>query len=264
MAPAGSDKVYAENRRREASEALRGLLVREAIEYGLASSETAFVAVRQEAGQVVQRSVAVANAAPAGWSAYGGGGMRLRGAALPGTVRAFAGAASMRSYKRRTPASQAAGPVPQAFAVSMDRTVDALADVDAGVGARSMRRPHRLFSGTPAWQDADPTRAVLFDSERPEDAAKLPVPITLTMLVIRFIDKWPRPRDVDPALAIWIYLEDLASPRAKVRLEDLLRQSGRRPLNFSVSAGQRVQVVLVGGEGTQGSGSMRFELEVSG
>lgn len=262
VAPAGSDKVYAENRRREISEALRGLLVCEALEYGLASSETAFVAVRQEAGQVVQRSVAVANAAPAGWSAYPGGGMRLMGAAMPGPAASFAALAPMRSYKRRTRPSKAAGPVPQASAMSLDRTVDALADLGAGIPLTE--RLHRLFSGTPAWQDAEPTRAVLFDSERPEDAAKLPAPITLSMLVLRFIDKWPRPQEVDPALAIWIYVEDLASPRAKVRVGDLLRQSGRRPLNLSVMPGQRAQVVLVGGDATQGAGAMHFELEVEG
>ena len=42
--------------------------MREALGYGLASSETAFVAVRTEAGRVVEGRVAVANALPAGWS----------------------------------------------------------------------------------------------------------------------------------------------------------------------------------------------------
>src|SRR5262249_33445973 len=61
-------QVYAENVREDASKALRDLLVREALDYGLACSETAFVAVRKEAGQVIEGSVAVANALPAGWS----------------------------------------------------------------------------------------------------------------------------------------------------------------------------------------------------
>ena len=50
------------------AEALRNLLVREALGYGLASAETAFLAVRTEAGRVVEGRVAVANALPAGWS----------------------------------------------------------------------------------------------------------------------------------------------------------------------------------------------------
>jgi Ca-activated chloride channel family protein len=61
-------KVYAENVREEATEALRSLLLREALDYGIACSETAFVAVRREAGKLVEGSVAVANALPAGWS----------------------------------------------------------------------------------------------------------------------------------------------------------------------------------------------------
>ena len=65
---APKSKVYAENAREDASKALRYLLVREALDYGLACSETAFVAVRKEAGRVIEGSVAIANALPAGWS----------------------------------------------------------------------------------------------------------------------------------------------------------------------------------------------------
>ena len=60
--------VYAENARAEATAALRELLVLEALNYGLASMETAFVAVRTEPGKPVRESVIVANALPAGWS----------------------------------------------------------------------------------------------------------------------------------------------------------------------------------------------------
>src|SRR5262249_1097775 len=61
-------QVYAENAREDASEALRNLLVREALDCRLACSETAFVAVRKKAGRVIEGSVAVANALPARWS----------------------------------------------------------------------------------------------------------------------------------------------------------------------------------------------------
>src|SRR5262249_60244082 len=65
---APKSRVYAENARVEAVKALRSLLVREALDYGLACSATAFVAVRKEAGRVIEGRVAVANALPAGWS----------------------------------------------------------------------------------------------------------------------------------------------------------------------------------------------------
>src|SRR5262249_61002174 len=77
---APKSQVYAENARTEAGVALRDLLVREALDYGLACSETAFLAVRKEAGRVIEGVVAVANALAAGWSdrfAIAGGGSFL-------------------------------------------------------------------------------------------------------------------------------------------------------------------------------------------
>jgi len=66
--PGKPPKVYQENAREEAKKAIRGLLVKEALDCGLACSETAFVAVRKEAGKPVEGTVPVANALPSGWS----------------------------------------------------------------------------------------------------------------------------------------------------------------------------------------------------
>ena len=105
--PEAAPKVYAENARADAMAALRELLVREALGCGLASSETAFVAVRSEAGRVVEGRVAVANALPAGWSedflmppGYAGAGLGMLCASLappappPSTTDAFVRRAS--------------------------------------------------------------------------------------------------------------------------------------------------------------------------
>ena len=64
----GSSKVYEENARSEVNERLRDLLVRESLGFGIACSETAFLARRAEAGRMVEGRVEVANALPAGWS----------------------------------------------------------------------------------------------------------------------------------------------------------------------------------------------------
>ena len=61
-------KVYAENAREDARKALDGLLLRESLDYGLLTSATSFVAVRTEAGKVVDATVPVGNALPSGWS----------------------------------------------------------------------------------------------------------------------------------------------------------------------------------------------------
>ena len=63
-----SPKVYAENAREKANAVLRDLLVRESLDYGLVSSQTAFIAVRSEAGKPIEETVVVANALPAGWA----------------------------------------------------------------------------------------------------------------------------------------------------------------------------------------------------
>ena len=46
----------------------KSLLVRESLTYGLACAETAFVAVRSEAGEKISGSVIVPSALPTGWS----------------------------------------------------------------------------------------------------------------------------------------------------------------------------------------------------
>ena len=46
-------------------------------------------------------------------------------------------------------------------------------------------------------------------------------------------------------LCLLIFVEDLSQPRARVRLADLIRQGGERPLNISRRPGQRIRIDLV-------------------
>ncbi len=66
---AGLTRVYAENQREATAQHLRTLLRDEALSYHLVSSETAFVATRHEAGELVAGTIEVASALPVGWSA---------------------------------------------------------------------------------------------------------------------------------------------------------------------------------------------------
>jgi Ca-activated chloride channel family protein len=43
-----------------------------------------------------------------------------------------------------------------------------------------------------------------------------------------------------------LFVDDLAAPRARVQLADLVRQGGVRPLNLRRGPGQRVRIVLAG------------------
>lgn len=258
---AAPERVYAENTRRDTTSALRDLLVAEALHYGLASAETAFVAVRKEAGERVAGTVEVANALPAGWSAAFAGGaarprmltfaaMPLAAAPSPGLAplsRARAGGPS-RAARRQSllgrladavkatvggdhdPAESAAPPPPPA--------VPPLPPIPA-----EMAKPETtpIFSGPPRFAGGE---AILFDSSRagaivPEFGA------TIARLVVRFLDGAPDRAALDPGLVLQIFVDDPAEPRARVRLADLARQGGERPLNLAWRQGQVVRVVLV-------------------
>jgi Ca-activated chloride channel family protein len=54
-----------------------------------------------------------------------------------------------------------------------------------------------------------------------------------------------QPAQLDRGLALWVYVQDLAMPRARIRLADLMRLGGKRPLNLAVQAGAVVRIVLV-------------------
>ena len=61
-------------------------------------------------------------------------------------------------------------------------------------------------------------------------------------------------------MAILIFVEDLAAPRARVRMADLLRQGGERPLNLAWSEGQPLRVVLLDPRGTWAQRAPTLEL----
>jgi Ca-activated chloride channel family protein len=264
--PSGSAaKVYAENARKDAVEGLRELLVREALGFGLVCSETAFLAVRTEAGQVVEGTVAVAGALPAGWS-----GEFLQ-TALYGS---FGGAASGARFMAKAMMS----PLPAMASMSLGADVtDALElSPSASPAYRPKGRASRLgkagkaatpsssivFSGTPTLAGGE---AVLFDSAQAPNRGGIPEAVTLSRLVVRFPGKAPDPRSVDPQLALWIFVDDLTTPRARVRVVDVIQQGGERPLNLRVGPGQTVRVTLVDPNGAWADKrkAPKFELALS-
>jgi Ca-activated chloride channel family protein len=243
-------KVYAENARAESEAALKKLLVQESLSYGLISSETAFVAVRKEAGKPVQETVVVANALPAGWSERFLTGAQFYG----GAPRAMA-----------LRATRAAGPAPSfallANSVAEDLEGAALSAV-AGAPCSPSAAPAGtdlavLFAGAPSFANG---AAMLFDSSQTGNAGKLPDSETLTRLQVRFPGGAPKPESIDPGLALLIFVEDLSEPRARVRLSDLIRQGGERPLNLRRRPGQRVRVELVDPAGAWASGAPAIEV----
>ena len=241
--PEAAPKVYAENARADALAALRELLVREALGCGLASSETAFVAVRTEAGRVVEGRVAVANALPAGWSedflmppGYAGAGAR--------DALCVPGAASPAAVDDRLPRATAPSPAPalaKSKSVASSAAVGPRRDGWRAVPQEEGRAPSPtvVFSGVPTLTGSE---AILFDSAR--DRGVLPEGATLARLVVRFPEGSPDPRGLDPGLELRVFVDDPTTPRARVRLADLVRRRGERPLNLRVGPGQAVRIVL--------------------
>lgn len=237
--------LYAENARQSAQDALRPLLVRESLAYGIACAETAFVAVRTEAGKPVEESVAVANALPAGWSEEFLSKSAMPMGAIPsGAVRSAslgtglgAGLGIRAPLRQAMAAPPAAAPAPRPSQVAAPGIV--------------------VFSGAPAFVNG---QAVLFDSTQEE---KLPATATLSRLQVRFEGPSPRPEEMDRLWTLLIFVDDMALPRAQVRLADLIRAGGARPLNLRRAAGQAVRVVLSDPSGTWGSGSWKIRVSVT-
>ena len=247
-------RVYAENVRMDAEEALRGLLVGEALDYGLASSETAFVAVRTESGKPVEGTVAVANALAEGWSegflTRGlGSGTRAR-LGMPKAV--FRGGGHRPGYVAR----MAVPAAPQALP-SFLRGRRRAGVSDRATAEKAVEKPVPLFTGVPQFHRGE---AVLFDSTRKEDADKLPKSGRMSRLVVRFPGATLDHRSLDRGLSILIFVGDLSSPRARVRLADLLRRRGERPLNLLRRAGQVVRIVLVDPAGAWAQGAPEMSL----
>ena len=230
-----SATLYVENQRKAIAAALHDLLVQEALTYGLASAETAFVATRTEAGEPVAATVAVANALPTGWSASFA---LYAPASLP-----------QGSVPTAMPMAALASPAPTGMmmrAAAMPSGGAALSLLSGRAKMQSMREAApapqlTIFQGDLALAYR---QKMLFDSTLASE--QFPDACTLTGLRLQTSDKaYVKRLTVDSQLILAIYVDDLATPRARVRLRDLL-QHGDRPLNLQRRAGQVVQIVLEG------------------
>jgi Ca-activated chloride channel family protein len=250
--------LYAENTRADAEGALRSLLVREALSYGLVSAETAFVAVRKVEGRRVGETVVVANALPSGWSA---GFLNAGGYAPSGLARSMPPPAALFRQSAASLGASAVGAAPLAQNEGVMPLQEAMADIGmqpmpiamsapASGGAYDMVRGFALgtaanaagvFSGNASTAGG---QTVLFGSDQPGMESTLPDSARFSRLRVHFPDGAPLQKALDPRLTLLLYVDDLAAPRATVRLADLVRQGGMRPLNVTRRPGQIVRLVL--------------------
>ncbi len=234
----GERKVYQENARTETQGTLRALLVAEALRYGLASAETAFVAVRREAGEQVAATVVVANALPVGWSsafAAGGGMSMMRMAAFAVPAPAGAQLSEQRYvYKQTGGRSGFFDKLKSTFAPAPPPS----APLTASAAPRDQGAT-TIFSGVP---QISAGVATLFDAATAA-ATTLPAPGRLSRLIVRLADGTPIER-LDRSLILDLFVDDLAAPRVSVSLAAIAAQGGTRPLNLVWRAGQPLRLTL--------------------
>ena len=191
--------------------------------------------MRREAGKPVEGTVPVANALPLGWSdrflaptgmaQYPlGTGAGFRAAAS--SVRDIPSFLSRKVLKSPTHAGRG----------------DQLASMGAVMAeAGQPPEPAVIFSGVPLFVGDE---AVLFDSSRDQDADTLPESATIRLIQVRFPENELDSGSLDPGLALVVFVGDLASPRATVRLVDMVRRRGQRPLNVAKAKGDVVRIIL--------------------
>jgi len=266
-------QVYAENVRADASEALRNLLVREALDYGMACSETAFVAVRKEAGRVIEGSVAVANALPAGWSddfigASGLSPVRVACYAPPKkavkrgyrqlsdriSLQSDTGQGDTGSLRNVDFAALSPAPdMPAIDSMEFSASMNVYAEIDAELPV-----PNRttLFSGRPQGSG----EIIIFDASRDQAVSHLREAGTINRLIISFAGGTPGAESLGAELCLLVFIGDLTTPRAKVKLADLVRQGGARPLNLSRKRGEALRLALLDPAGVWSESAPHIEV----
>lgn len=258
-------KVYAENAYDDAAALLKPILVRESLAAGLPCSETAFVAVRTEAGKQVAGTVLVANALPSGWSEVflGNGGVSSCLMAAPAAALGFTDSGVVDSmladFDGAAPLPALSEELTSPFARAVPRGGRLLAGAPEPQTKARSRGPMEVHIAVAAGQHPVGNDAVLFDSAN----ATLPPELRFTSLEVRMPGGEALAGELDPGLRLLLYVGDAATPRAKVKLADVLRLGGTRPLNLRRNRGDIVRLVLDDPNGAWAKGVPVLEIVLS-
>ncbi|NLD43676.1 MAG: hypothetical protein GX657_09290, partial [Chloroflexi bacterium] len=216
--------VYPENASRAEAEALRALLVCEALDYGLLCSVTGFVAVRKEQGVPVEGTAEIGNALPQGWE----GEMFLNAMSAPPTsVASFLrDAGTPRMMAGHQQARQVMSDVP-AFSRRLPRPTAA-------------SQPIR-YAGTPL--TGAEGAAVLFDTGHLADASVLTGDAEFRWLALRGLAGSLTLKDVPRGLVVVLEID--GSEVARIAVVDVIRRGGQARIRVRCSSSQHLRVLLV-------------------
>jgi hypothetical protein len=228
VAPAeegGKKALYLENWKPD--DMLAEIICRESLRSGLASSATAFVAIRSQAGKSVERSVVVPNAMPQGWEM-----------GQPMAVMASSPAV-LRSPVMFRDEDVESTPVMRCFQEGVFESMRTMPRKQRG----AVRPDHvTLFDGVPAGSG----RVVLVECTVGAGGPQGLFAAQLTGLAAAG-DSAAFPPDA----VLLLYVGDMARARARVQLADLLH-GAVRPLNIICADGQVVRLVLMSSTATSG------------
>jgi len=147
-------------------------------------------------------------------------------------------------------------PAPDIFAsdvIAYSQAPDAQIEDEAG-GPVTNRTV--LYSGRPRGSG----EIILFDSARDQAVQHLPESGMINRLIISFPGGAPVAASLGAELCLLLFIDDLATPRAKARLVDLARQGGARPVNLSRQPGQALRLALVDPAGVWSGGAPHIEV----
>jgi Ca-activated chloride channel family protein len=235
----GNGALYPENQ--DADETLTELICQESLRSGIASSATAFVAVRSEPGKSIERTVVVANATPEGWE-----DMQRVMMAGPMVVRC-----SSPTFRLGE----------QAMDMCLNDSADLRLPAVRKMAARApapvrAARPGSvtLFDSVPA----GPGRIVLAERTVGLKGAKGLQASRLLSLVAEG-DAGAFPAGAE----LLLFVGDMARARARVRLSDLLNGT-TRPLNITCADRQVLCLILVvPGTGAEVLGHLKVTLGIA-
>lgn len=137
----------------------------------------------------------------------------------------------------------------------MEAAPEPLADWQDEDRKAAAQGTNRLFFGAPVFANGE---AVLFDS------TTAAVPFAGTGQLSRLEVTFPQGAlaNLDSGLVLLLYVGDLAAPRIRVRLSDLMQQGGTRPLNILRGNGQVVRLVLKDASGAWAAQAPQFTVTV--
>lgn len=245
---------YTENEAQMLNTLVTRLLGEESMHYGLLSSETAFAAVRSECGLKSEYSVLVPSATPQGWDmplfsqhlapspipCAPGPGNNVFRADVTAAMPTMAAPKTSKLRSRISGMMQAIKTDIPDFGARAESGLAPLAEE-----IRSTSPEIVAFSGRITLQNGEET---ILDSQIPGTLPKhwdsIPDYLTLRRLELTFLGTPPNPAELDRNTVLLLYCADEAVPASRIRIAELIRQGGQRPLNISWNKTQVLRLVI--------------------